>query len=43
MEALSKIKGDEVVLTFVGEIRPILLKEAEDDSLISLILPIRTY
>ena len=38
MEALSKIKGDEVVLTFVGEIRPILLKEAEDDSLISLIL-----
>lgn len=43
MEALSKIKGDEVVLTFVGEVKPILLKEANDDSLISLILPIRTY
>ena len=43
MEALAKIKGDEVILTFVGEVKPILLKEANDDSLISLILPIRTY
>lgn len=43
MEALSKIKGDEVILTFVGEVKPILLKEVDDDSLIFLILPIRTY
>lgn len=43
MDALRTIKCDEVILTFVGEIKPILLKNSDNDDLISLILPIRTY
>lgn len=43
IDALKTIKSDEVVLTFVGEIKPILLKNSDSDDLISLILPIRTY
>ncbi len=43
MDALKTIKSDDVILTFVGEIKPILLKNSDNDDLISLILPIRTY
>lgn len=43
MDALKTIKSDEVIITFVGEIKPILLKNSDNDDLISLILPIRTY
>ena len=43
MDALKTIKSSDVILTFVGEIKPILLKNDDNDDLISLILPIRTY
>ena len=43
MDALRTIKSKDVILTFVGEIKPILLKNDDSDDLISLILPIRTY
>ena len=43
MDALRTMKSDNVTLTFVGEIKPILLKEENNDNLICLILPIRTY
>lgn len=43
MDALKTIKSENVVLTFVGEIKPILLKEENSDDMICLILPIRTY
>lgn len=43
MEALRTIKSKNVILTFVGEIKPILLEEDSDDELTCLILPIRTY
>ena len=43
MDALKTIKSSEVILTFVGEIKPILLKNSDNDDLVSLILPIRTY
>ena len=43
MDALKTIKSNDVILTFVGEIKPILLKNDDNDDLISLILPIRTY
>ena len=43
MDALKTIKSDNVIITFVGEIKPILLKEEENNNLICLILPIRTY
>ena len=43
MDALRTIKSENVLLTFVGEIKPILLEEDENSDLICLILPIRTY
>ena len=43
MDALKTIKSDDVIITFVGEIKPILLKNDDNNDLISLILPIRTY
>ena len=43
MDALRTIKSDNVIITFVGEIKPILLKNDDNNDLISLILPIRTY
>lgn len=43
MEALRSFVGDEVELSFVGEINPIVLKSTTDDTLAQLVLPIRTY
>lgn len=43
MDALKTIKTEDVILIFVGEIKPILLKEDNNEDLIALILPIRTY
>lgn len=43
MEALRTINTENVSLSFVGEIKPILLKEDNNEDLIALILPIRTY
>ena len=43
MDALKSFNTETVELHFVGEIKPILLKSEEDDSLTQLVLPIRTY
>lgn len=43
LEALKTLDSDNVELLFNGEVKPIVLKKPEDDSLIQLILPIRTY
>ena len=43
MEAIRTINTNDVVLSFVGEVKPILLKESTNEDLIGLILPIRTY
>ena len=43
MEALRSFVGDEVELSFVGEINPIVLKSTSDNTLTQLVLPIRTY
>ncbi len=43
MDALRSFEGEEVELLFNGEVKPIILKSSDDDSLIQLILPIRTY
>ena len=43
MEALKSFSTETVDLHFVGEIKPILIKSAEDESLTQLVLPIRTY
>ena len=43
MEALKSFSTTTVDLVFVGEIKPIVLKSEEDNSLTQLVLPIRTY
>lgn len=43
MDALKTINSLEVKLLFNGEIKPIILKDNDNDDLIQLILPIRTY
>ncbi len=43
MDALKSFSTDTVDLEFVGEIKPIILKSREDESLTQLVLPIRTY
>ena len=42
-EALNALKTDEVELSFVGEVKPITIKNTEDDGLIQLVVPIRIY
>lgn len=43
MEALKSFTGTHVELSFVGEVKPIIIKEKGDDELTQLVLPIRTY
>lgn len=43
MEALKSFNDQDVSISFVGEIKPIILKSNKDDGLIQLVLPIRTY
>ncbi len=43
MEALKSFSTENVEIHFVGEIKPILIKSNEDDTLTQLVLPIRTY
>ena len=43
MEALKSFSTENVELHFVGEIKPILIKSSEDETLTQLVLPKRTY
>ena len=43
MEALKSFQTENVDIHFVGEIKPILIKSSEDETLTQLVLPIRTY
>ena len=43
MEALKSFSTENVDIHFVGEIKPILIKSTEDETLTQLVLPIRTY
>lgn len=43
MEALKAIDGQEVIIQFTGAMRPFILRSVNDDSILQLILPVRTY
>lgn len=43
MEALRSFDDDQVEISFVGEVKPIILKSNKDEGLTQLVLPIRTY
>ena len=42
MEAVKALECERIVLMFSGEIKPIVIKNVEDDHLLELIVPIRT-
>ena len=43
LDALKTLNDDELIILMNGDSKPIILKNAKDDSLIQLILPIKTY
>lgn len=43
MDALKAIDGQDVNILFSGAMRPFVLKSVHDDSILQLILPVRTY
>ncbi len=43
MEALKSFSTETVEIQFVGEVKPILVKSKEDETVTQLVLPIRTY
>ena len=43
MEALKAIDGQDVIIQFTGAMRPFILRSIHDDSILQLILPVRTY
>ena len=43
MEALNALNTEEIEISFVGEVKPIVLNNSKKDGLIQLVVPIRTY
>jgi DNA polymerase-3 subunit beta len=43
MEAIKSFKSEQIRILLNGEIKPIIIKALDDDNLIQLILPIKTY
>lgn len=43
MDALKAIEGADIEIRFTGPMRPFVIHPPEDDSILQLILPVRTY
>ncbi|MDQ0157769.1 DNA polymerase III subunit beta [Robertmurraya andreesenii] len=43
MDALKTLEGHEIKISFTGAMRPFLIRPINDESLLQLILPVRTY
>ena len=43
MDAIRVFDSENIDLKFNGEIKPIIINDADESNLIQLILPIRTY
>jgi len=43
IEALRSIESDEILIQFSGAMRPFVIRPVIDDSILQLILPVRTY
>lgn len=43
MDALRAIEYDEITIDFTGAMRPFIIRPVEDDSILQLILPVRTF
>jgi DNA polymerase III subunit beta len=43
MDALKALEGTEIKINFTGAMRPFVIRPLNDDSILQLILPVRTY
>ncbi|KHF27862.1 DNA polymerase III subunit beta [Anoxybacillus sp. BCO1] len=43
MDALKALEGAEIKISFTGAMRPFVIRPLHDDSMLQLILPVRTY
>lgn len=43
MDALKALEGAEIQISFTGAMRPFVIRPLHDDSILQLILPVRTY
>ncbi|PMC35548.1 DNA polymerase III subunit beta [Bacillus sp. UMB0899] len=43
MDALKALEGTEINVNFTGAMRPFVIQTKDDDSMLQLILPVRTY
>ncbi|MCP3739956.1 DNA polymerase III subunit beta [Rossellomorea sp. BNER] len=43
MDALKALEGTEIHINFTGAMRPFVIRPLHDDSILQLILPVRTY
>ena len=43
MDALKALEGSEITISFTGAMRPFIIKPLNDESILQLILPVRTY
>lgn len=43
MDVLKALEGNEIQINFTGAMRPFLIRTMHDDSMLQLILPVRTY
>ncbi|WP_174734645.1 DNA polymerase III subunit beta [Mesobacillus harenae] len=43
MDALKALEGTEIQVSFTGAMRPFVIRPLHDDSILQLILPVRTY
>jgi len=43
MDALKALEGAEIKISFTGAMRPFLIRPLNDESMLQLILPVRTY
>jgi DNA polymerase III subunit beta len=43
MDALKALEGTEITINFTGAMRPFVIRSLHDDTMLQLILPVRTY
>lgn len=42
LDAVKAVRGEDVLLSFIGEMKPFVVKNPKDDSIIELVTPMRT-
>ena len=43
MDALKALEGTDIKINFTGAMRPFVIRSIDDDTMLQLILPVRTY